>query len=86
MKDEMTEDVREIITDEEIEKVWGYADFGSISKRDVIANSLLKHACGWSTGHTASSILRELNLIGVNGSLKKRGRYYLFFAFKKHSL
>lgn len=75
------ENVNQIITDEQINKAWGNASFGDTSRRDVIANSLLKYASGYSTGHTANCICRELGLITKGDNLTTLGKRYLFSAY-----
>lgn len=75
------ESVNTIVTDEKINKVWGNASFGDTPRRDVIANSLLKYASGYSTGHTANCICRELGLITKGDNLTTLGKRYLFAAY-----
>jgi len=71
----------EILPDIQIEEAWGNASFGGTQKRDVVNNSLLKYACGYSTGHTAMCILQELNLISKKEVMTTLGKEYLFAAF-----
>lgn len=59
-----------------IDRVHGNASFGSASKRDIIAYSLLKYACGFYTG----SIVTDHKLI------TPKGKKYLWAAFGKVSL
>lgn len=74
--------VKEIVSDEVVDKVWENANFGSQSKRDVIKYTLLKCAGGYRSGHTESSIMRELGLIKISKwELTKKGQKYLFAAF-----
>lgn len=73
--------VNEIVTDEQINKAWGNASFGDLSKRSVIANALLKYASGYSTGHTINCICQELRLIKENDVLTTLGKQYLFAAY-----
>jgi hypothetical protein len=82
------ENIKELVTDEEINKAWGNADFGiDLSKRDIINNALLKIACEYMIGSTARYILIELGLIRTTPSRKyvltDNGRYYLFKVFSK---
>ena len=75
--------VDKMVTTEEIEKVWGNADFGPISsKMDVVKYGLLKCAGRWHQGSTAIGILRELKLITNNYALSKRGARCLYEFFK----
>jgi len=75
------ESILEMITDEEIEKVWGNANFGSMSKRDVIQFGLLKCVSGYHQGHTSRQIITELGLITEKYNITKKGRAYLWEAF-----
>ena len=78
----MNNELSELVSDEKINKVWANANFGDISKRDVIKDALLQIAGGFSTGGTAAYILKELGLIRTSGEdLTKMGRRYLFYAF-----
>lgn len=76
------ETVEQIIADERIEEIWGNANFGSTSKREIIRNTLLKCASGYHTGHTAQIIVRELGLVYASKwTLTKKGQGYLFSAY-----
>lgn len=82
----MTEKPDEIIPDAEIERVHGNANFGSIGKREVVNQALLKAACGYHNGHTAQSIIAEHGLIRETksrgqGAITERGRRYLWAVF-----
>jgi hypothetical protein len=74
----------EIITDEEIERVHGNANFGSMSKRRVVDVGVWKYAIGYTCGHTQCEILRDHGLItgARNGrhrakaSLTEKGKSY----------
>lgn len=84
--------VEEIISDEEIEKVHAYADFGNRPKREVVNQALLKHACGFYQGFTSSQIIFEHGLVDKNpreggANLTEKGRQYLYAAFEnEHSV
>lgn len=74
----------EIVTDEQIEIVHAYANFGSMSKRDVIIDGVLKYYLGHSCGHTQMQILSEHGLIrkskqihSTEAILTAKGRAYL---------
>ena len=73
--------ITEIITDKQIERSWGYASFGAVSKRDIIKYTLLKFACGYHSGHTAEVIVNELRLLTKKRKLTKKGCEYLYEAF-----
>lgn len=78
------ESVEDVVSDDKITIVWGNADFGDISRRDVIANSLLKYACGFFTGKTARVIITELGLLDGREKLTTMGRRYLWAAYSKN--
>ena len=73
--------VEEIISDEEIERVHANADFGHISKRDVVAMGVLKVAAGYYQGHTSKQIITEHGLVDGNYTLTAKGRTYLWAVF-----
>lgn len=54
---------KEIISDEEVIRVHGYANFGDMTPREVIAEGVLKYAMGYTGGGTQLSILVEHKLI-----------------------
>jgi hypothetical protein len=73
--------IYEIVTDSELDSVWGNANFGDSSKREMIHDTLLKCLGGYSTGHTAKSICKELGLVYANKwDLTKKGREYLYLS------
>jgi hypothetical protein len=76
---------QEIITDEQLNEVWGNANFGAVSKRDLVKETLLKCLAEYESGHTAKCIVRELGLVHIHKwKLTKLGCKYLFAAcFKK---
>lgn len=73
--------VQDIITDKQMKTAFGNANFGDVSPRDVIANTLLKCASGYATGHTARVICEELGLVTPDWQLSQRGKAYLFAAY-----
>lgn len=75
------ETVEQIITDEQINTAWGNANFGSRTKREILAGALLKCASGYYTGHTAKQIVSELGLVTAKWTLTKLGKRYLFAAY-----
>ncbi len=76
--------IQEVITDAELDSAWGYANFGSCPKREVVKDSLLKCLGGYTTGHTAKSIMKELGLVYANKwDLTKKGKEYLYLAIIK---
>jgi hypothetical protein len=75
-------DVKEIITDEQLNDAWGNANFGNVDKREVLRNTLLKCAAGYKTGRTAECIVKELSLVKLTKwELTVIGKEYLFAAY-----
>lgn len=81
----------DIITDEEVERVHGSANFGCLPKRAVIAEAVLKTAVGYHTGATAREIMIEHGLARAQRDphkvpkLTAKGRKYLWAAFSSVS-
>jgi hypothetical protein len=75
--------LEEIITDAEVDRVHGNANFGDLSKRRVIADGVLKYAFGYVGGHTQLCILIKHGLIhkpkpgSYKSTLTAKGRRYL---------
>jgi hypothetical protein len=69
---------QKLITDQELEDVWGSANFGDIAKIDVIKVGLMKVASGYANGHTCDQILQELKLINQTHKLTKKGQFNLY--------
>lgn len=73
----------ELISDAEVARVHGYANFGDMTPRDVIRDGVVKYAMGYTGGHTQLSILIEHALIhkpkpgSYQSTLTKKGRAYL---------
>lgn len=72
---------QEIITDKEVEKVHAYAEFGKMSKREVVNQAVLKCASGYYQGHTSQQIILEHKLITPKYKLTKKGKEYLWAVF-----
>jgi len=80
--------INKIITDEEIESVWEYADFGinrNQNKRQLIEQAVLKCASGYYQGHTSETIITELGLIDNKYKLTGKGRAFLYESFKNEN-
>ncbi len=77
----MCEKPEEIISDEEIERVHAHANFGTMEKREVVNQAVLKCASGYYQGSTSNAIVREHGLVGSNYRLTKKGKRYLWAAF-----
>ncbi len=79
----MSETVQDIVSDADVERVHGYANFGSMSKRQVVTEGVVKYAFGYSGGSTQLAILVEHGLVckpkpmSYNTTLTKKGRRYL---------
>ena len=77
----------EIISDDDIERVHGHANFGTnITKREVVDYTVLKYACGFQSGHTAWQIIFEHGLLRKDNQLTVKGKKYLWAVFGKVSL
>lgn len=72
----------EIISDDEIARVHGHANFGSMSPREVVNDGVRKAVVGYHSGHTQFCILREHGLISkprglsYDAHLTKKGKAY----------
>lgn len=71
-----------IISDEDVIRVHGYANFGDMSPREVLADGVRKYAIGYTSGHTQLCILLEHGLITkpkpgkYSANLTKKGKRY----------
>lgn len=75
----------ELVSDNEIADVWGSANFGSATPREIIMETLLKYAADFSAGSTATRICADLGLLngfrkGRKITLSKKGRRYMYYA------
>jgi hypothetical protein len=83
----MSDTPQSIVPDDEIERVHGHANFGSMGKRDVVDEGVLKYAFGYTSGHTQLCILIEHGLIrnpkpgSYYSTLTKKGQRYLRAAY-----
>jgi hypothetical protein len=75
----MTE--QDIISDEEIERIHGHANFGDMQKREVVRMGVLKCASGHYQGSTSRRICEEHGLITKKYELTTKGKAYLWAAF-----
>jgi hypothetical protein len=72
----------EIVSDDEISKVHGHANFGAMTPRKVVNDGVRKTAVGYHCGHTQFTILREHGLItkpragSYDADLTKKGKAY----------
>ena len=79
----MLGNLKEMITDKQLKNAFAYANFGKSTKRNVVRYALLKVACGYHNGHTSQCIINELGLCTDNLKLTKKGKEYLYEAFRK---
>jgi hypothetical protein len=74
--------IKEIVSDEEMQNAFHGSNFGAAEPREILADTVLKIAGGYSTGNTAMRICQELGLLGrkmkPDPRLTKRGREYLY--------
>jgi len=77
------------ITDDQLDKVWGNANFGGRDKREVVLETLLQLAGGFSTGYTAMCICQELKLagksVGKMPALTKLGKRVMYYWNKQNT-
>ena len=72
----------QIITDEQIIRVHAYANFGSMTAREVVNDGVRKYAVGYTGGSTQVAILREHGLIkrpknaGYKADVTEKGKRY----------
>ena len=78
-------ELQEIISDAQIAKIFGNANYGMMARRDVVRFGLLKCVCGYRQGHTSTQILNELGLTTKKYAITKKGKKYLWFAFDTNS-
>lgn len=62
-----------IISDNEIEEVFAGTNFGCKNYREILNSSLLKKLCRYHCGHTITTIMQKLGLIGKTGKPTKKG-------------
>jgi len=77
----MSERPEKIISDDEIERVHGNANFGSMDKRAVVNQGVLKCASGYYQGSTSTAIIKAHGLIDDKYRLTAKGRAYLWETF-----
>lgn len=74
-------DTRAVVSDEALAKAFAGTDFGGHDHRDLLHVAVLKKACGYHCGHTITSIMLELGLIGSTGLPTAQGRRLISLAF-----
>ena len=73
------------LSEEEIIRAFGHANFGFATPVEIVSQGLLKCASGYYQGYTSTQILIELGLITKKYRLTTRGEKNLwdFFTNKK---
>ena len=74
----------DIITDQQIDNVWGNANFGPYwnqNRRAFLNNTMLKVATQYESGSTAKYIVTNLGLVKKDWTFTQKGRNYLLAAF-----
>lgn len=74
--------VEEIVSDDELDAAFANANFGGMTKREVVRLGALKCMTGYRQGHTSKTIGQQLGLITDNYNLTRKGRMYLWLACK----
>lgn len=73
----------ELISDASIERAFKGTTFGpGLAKRDRIRNGLLQIATGYHPGAATMAILAALGLLTPADKLSKKGKTYLWEAFR----
>lgn len=70
-----------VLTDAEIEVAFEGANFGHANYRSLLASSLLKTLVGYHCGHTITTIMTNMRLIGKTGLVTKKGKRIVAQAF-----
>lgn len=76
------ETVEQLVTDDELDRAWGNANFGGRTKREVVRLGTLKCLAGWHQGFTSKTICTELGLIDSQYRVTAKGRAYIWLACK----
>lgn len=77
----------QIVTNEEMNRVFEGTNFGAMKPREVIAEAVRKIAQGWSNGKTSQQCIKELGLIEYRNNqwgLADKGLKYLLADSKGH--
>ena len=74
-------DTSQVVSDEELAKAFAGTDFGGADHRNELHVAVLKKASGYHCGHTITTIMRELRLIGASGLPTKKGRKLISLAY-----
>lgn len=75
------------LTDEVISKAFHGTNFGCTDFRTVLAETVLKRAAGYHSGHTATSVCTELGLLkGKDNKATKLGLVFAFHHYYKQKV
>jgi len=74
--------IEQLVTDKQLNKAFQGTNFGKRTPRELIRNGILKHTCGYYTGHTIECVLKEIGLLTEKGKPTKIGKEYLYLAFE----
>lgn len=74
-------DTTEVVSEQELQAAFRNTNFGTPHHRHLLHVAVLKKACGYYCGHTITTIMRELGLIGVSGVPTKKGRRMMQIAY-----
>lgn len=77
-------DTRTVVSDDELAKAFAGTNFGDADHRQELHVAVLKKACGYHCGHTITTIMRELGLIGASNLPTKKGRKLISLAFHQY--
>ena len=78
------------LDDEQIDRLFKHASFGSRSKKQIILETLLQVGGGFATGHTAMTICRVLGLLTLKSTsrtprLSKKGKRVMYYWNKAYT-
>lgn len=76
-------EIKDIISDKEVEYVHANANYGNKDKREVVNEALLKHVCEYKNGFTSDQIIKEHGLITSSGKITEKGRRYLWEVYHR---
>lgn len=65
------------ITDEEISSAFAGYNFGTAEHRSLLAASVFKKMVGYHCGHSITTIMTRMGLIGRTGKPTKKGREFV---------
>jgi len=69
------------ISDAQIVTAFTHTNFGHANHRRLLEQSVLKTLVGYHCGHTITTIMADLGLIGKTGKPTKKGQAFVAHAF-----